>query len=112
MPPSKTLHLDEDAVADMIVDDEGLPDRWRSSGPGDRAKKFREEKEKNRRERREKGARRSEKIATLAPGEDVFFDFSTQDTLQSHQSHHPDNLTPDIVGKRKGVFSAFFFAFG
>ncbi|KAJ7770234.1 hypothetical protein DFH07DRAFT_735478 [Mycena maculata] len=43
MPPTKTVHLDEeDEVADMIVDDEGLPGVRRSAGPGERARKFQE----------------------------------------------------------------------
>ncbi|KAJ7096313.1 hypothetical protein C8R44DRAFT_644127 [Mycena epipterygia] len=97
MPPAKVFHLEEDEVAEMIVDDddEGLPEIRRSSGPGDRAKKFREEVENNRKERREKGARRVEKLATT---EDVFFDFSTEDRAHSSQA---ENLTPDSAGKRK-----------
>lgn len=100
MPPAKNLHLDEESseeeVADMVVDDGLLR---RSSGPSDRAKKFREELEKNRKERREKGARRLEKLATR---EDIFFDFTMQEPLQPQPT---DNQTPDTAGKRKGVSS-------
>ncbi|KAJ6593910.1 hypothetical protein B0H19DRAFT_977069 [Mycena capillaripes] len=96
MPPAKNLHLDEDSseeeVADMVVDDGTLR---RSSGPSGRAKKFREEIEKNRKERRERGARRSKKLATR---EDIFFDFSMEDPLQPQPT---DNQTPDTAGKRK-----------
>ncbi|KAJ6625635.1 hypothetical protein B0H10DRAFT_1782845 [Mycena sp. CBHHK59/15] len=45
MPPSKAVHLDDEADegADMIIDDQASTEARRSSGPGDRAKKFREE---------------------------------------------------------------------
>ncbi|KAJ6586933.1 hypothetical protein DFH09DRAFT_1141997 [Mycena vulgaris] len=95
MPPAKAFHLDEEEeVADMIIDDEDLASTRQSAGPGDRAKKFREEVEKNRNQRREKSARRVEKLATR---DDILFDFSTGDPSSSS---HADSVPPE-AGKRK-----------
>ncbi|KAJ7703189.1 hypothetical protein B0H17DRAFT_1042133 [Mycena rosella] len=99
MPPTKSFRREEeDEVADMIIDDQDLPNTRHSAGPGDRAKKFREEVEKNRNERREKSARRVEKLGTR---DDIVFDFST--TASSSSSSFADDQTLDSAGKRKGA---------
>ncbi|KAF9460687.1 hypothetical protein BDZ94DRAFT_1197302 [Collybia nuda] len=54
---------EESEVEEMIIDDEPNNSRPRSTGPGDRARRFREEIERNRKDRREKVARRAEKLA-------------------------------------------------
>ncbi|KAF7361885.1 RING-type domain-containing protein [Mycena venus] len=103
MPPSKTFHLEldqdseEDEVADMIVDDGARPSISRMpSAAGDRAKKFREEIEKNRKERREKAAARSERLATRE--DPIFFDFSGHQPIQPQHTGSP---TLDAGPKRK-----------
>lgn len=102
MPPSKKVHLEKDEVADMIVDDGAMPSMRRMpSAAGDRAKKFREETEKNRKERREKAAARSERLAFR---EDAFFNFAAQPI----QPQHTGSPTLDTGPKRKGVFSRLF----
>ncbi|KAJ7854047.1 hypothetical protein B0H14DRAFT_3449835 [Mycena olivaceomarginata] len=97
---AKTFRLDsddseEDEVADMVVDDGAMPRMRRMpSAAGDRAKKFREETEKNRKERREKVAARSERLAFR---EDAFFNFAAQPI----QPQHTGSPTLDTGPKRK-----------
>ncbi|KAK7057184.1 RING-type domain-containing protein [Favolaschia claudopus] len=100
MPPTKILHFDEDSeedeVADMVDDSNGMPGMRRvPSASGDNKKKIREVIEQNRRERREKAAARSERLATR---EDVFFNFAGQQPIQPQRTGSP---IPDIGPKRK-----------
>lgn len=86
----------------MIID-EGVP-RRRSAGPSNRAKKFKEEIQRNRQERRENIARRAERLATQE--DEVLFDF-TGDVPQ------PTGSPPqDPAGKRKGSASSSRYLHG
>lgn len=84
---------EEDKVEEMVIDDNGVPTRPRST-QGERAKKFKEEIKKNRQERREKVSRRTER---LAQQDEKMFDFSGDRPQQS-------TTPPDPSGKRKGSF--------
>lgn len=87
-------------VEAMIIDDDEMPShRARSAGPSERAKKLREEINRNRQERREKLSRRAEKLSRQ---DGVFFDFTQHNSTPNGQTQP---APPDSAGKRKGVYS-------
>ena len=95
---------EESEVEKMIIDEGPSISRPRSAGPSDRAKKFRDEIERNRKARREKVARRAERLARQEEDQ-TRIEFSV-DTVP-----HSQNVLPEPVGKRKGMFSTVDFLF-
>ncbi|RDB16791.1 hypothetical protein Hypma_002622 [Hypsizygus marmoreus] len=96
MVESSSSEDEESEVEEMVIDDTGRLHRARSLGLGDRAKKHREEKERNRRDRREKMARRQEQLGG----------HGTQQSYFSFTGDQPNGsgeipITPESSGKRK-----------
>lgn len=82
---------EESEVEQMVIDDGPSGSRPRSAGPGNRAKKFKDEIERNRKTRREKAARRAEWLARQEGG----LEFSVD------QAFYSQSVPPEQVGKRK-----------
>jgi hypothetical protein len=95
--PREEESNEESEVEGMIIDEPSVS-RPRSAGSGDRAKKFRDEIERNRKVRREKVARRAERLARQEEDE-TRFDFSVD------PAPHSQSVPPEPAGKRKGMFS-------
>lgn len=83
---------EESEVEEMIVDDGVKFTRPRSTGPRDRARRFKDEIERNRKARREKLTRRAERITE----EEKFRQDRSSDSGPSVPS------PPESAGKRKG----------
>jgi hypothetical protein len=89
------LHAESDEeteVEGMIIDDGPSISRLR---PGDRAKRSREEIERNRKARREKFIHRTERLTKQE--DNTNFEFVMNPTQSQ-------SVPPELVGKRKGVF--------
>jgi len=90
---------EESEVEKMIIDDGPSISRPRSVTCSDRAKKYRDEIERNRKARREKVARRAERLAKQE-------DDDTRPKLSVNIALHSQSVPPESAGKRKGIFSS------
>ena len=102
--PREEQSDDESEVEAMIIDDWPCTSRPRPAGLGDRAKKFRDEMERNRKDRREKAARRAERLAREEEDQTKF-------ELFVDNAPHSQSVPPEPVGKRKGIFYTADFRF-